>query len=88
MIPLGKVVTVSAPNLANLGHFAVCALLFGASRQTDLPKSRTMTFAKEAKDLGKLLHRHEISDGWSVQNTEHRAAHEILRKHLGEKHRW
>jgi hypothetical protein len=48
MMPLGKVVTCSAPSLANLGHYAVCALLFGASRHTNacLPKYRTMVFAK------------------------------------------
>jgi hypothetical protein len=34
MISLGKVVAASAPKLANLGHFAVCALLLGASRHT------------------------------------------------------
>jgi hypothetical protein len=85
MIPLGKVVTRSAPNLANLGHFAVCALLFGLS------KSRTVIFAKaltKAKHIRKLLHLHETSDGSSVQKAEHRAAHEIFRKHLGEKHSW
>jgi hypothetical protein len=93
MIPLGKVVTVSAANLANLGHFAVCALLLGASRHasTYLPKSRTMVFTKasmQAKDFGKLLYLHESTHASSVQKAEHRAAHEILRKHLGEKHRW
>jgi hypothetical protein len=46
MILLKKVVTVPAPNLANLRHFAVCALLFGASRHTYLPKSRSVVFAK------------------------------------------
>jgi hypothetical protein len=45
MMPLGKVVTLSAANPANLGHFAVCALLFGA-RYPDLPKSHTVIFAK------------------------------------------
>jgi hypothetical protein len=93
MSPLGKVVTLSAPNLANLGHFAVCALLFWAIRHpsTYLSKSRTMIFAKatmQAKDLCKILHRHETSNGRSVQKAEHRAAHQILRKHHGEKHRW
>jgi hypothetical protein len=34
MMPLGKVVTFAAPSLANLGHYAVCALLFGACRHT------------------------------------------------------
>jgi hypothetical protein len=90
MIPLGKVVTVPAPTLANLGHFAVCALLLGASRHEDLPKSRTMIFAKastQAKDLRKLVDRHETSNRSSVQKAEYRTAHEICRKHLGEKHR-
>jgi hypothetical protein len=36
MIPLGKVVTVSAANPANLGHFAVCALILGARWLPDL----------------------------------------------------
>jgi hypothetical protein len=88
MIPIGKVVTLSAANHANLGHFAVCAFLFGAA---NLPQSRTVMFTKasmQAKDLGKLLHRHETSNGSSVQKAEHRAAHEIFRKHLGEKHGW
>jgi hypothetical protein len=101
MIPLGKVVAFSAPNLSNLGHFAVCALLLGASTSllgasirhtsTYLSKVRTMLFAKASihtKDLGKLLYRHEASNGRSVQKSEHRVAYEILRKHLGEKHRW
>jgi hypothetical protein len=90
MIPLGKVVTASATSFANLGHFAVCALLFGASRYPYLPKSRSMIFAKafmQAKDLGKFLDRHETTHASSFQKSEHRAAHEILRKHLGEKHR-
>jgi hypothetical protein len=61
MILLGKVVTVSAPSLTNLGHFAVCALLFGLSN-----KSRTVILTKvsmEAKDLGKLLYLDETSNG-------------------------
>jgi EamA domain-containing membrane protein RarD len=41
MIRLGKVVTVSASSLTNLGHFAVCALLFGLSN-----KLRTVIFTK------------------------------------------
>jgi hypothetical protein len=85
MAPFGKVVTVSAPDLTNLGHFAVCALLFGLS------KSRTVIFTKasmQAKSLGKLLYLHETSDGSSIQKSEHRAAHEIFRKHLGDKHGW
>jgi hypothetical protein len=48
MTPLGKVVTLSAPSLADLGHFAVCALLFRASRhpRTYFSKSRTVIFTK------------------------------------------
>jgi hypothetical protein len=92
MISLGKIVTFSAPSLANLGHFAVCTLLFGASRHTSkyLSKSGTVIFTKASMEviyLGKLLHRHEASNGSSVQKGEHRAAHEILRKHHGEKRR-
>ena len=91
MTPLGKVVTVFAPSLANLGHFAVCTLLLGASRHPDLPKSRTVIFTKasmQAKDSGKLLNLHETTYASPLQKAEHRAAHKILRKHLGEKHRW
>jgi hypothetical protein len=63
MIPLGKVVTASATNLANLGHFTVRTLLFGASTllfwesrhtSTYLTKVRTVIFAKasmKAKDF-------------------------------------
>jgi hypothetical protein len=89
MIPLGKVVTLSAANPPNLGHFAVCAFLLGASRHPDLSKSRTMSFTKasmQATDLGKLPHCHESRNGSSVQKSEHAVAHEILRKYLGEKH--
>jgi hypothetical protein len=59
MTPFGEVVTLSAPSLANLGHFAVCALLFGASRNwycllfgasrhssTCFSKSRTVILTK------------------------------------------
>jgi hypothetical protein len=93
MIPIVKVVTALAANLTNLGHFAVCALLFGVStRQAGLPnKSRTMILAEastQTKNTGKLLYHHEISNRSSVQISEHRTAHEILWKHLGEKHRW
>jgi hypothetical protein len=38
--------------------------------------------------LGKLVHRHETTHASSFQVAEHRAAHEILRNHLGEKHSW
>jgi hypothetical protein len=72
MIPLGKVVTVPAPTLASLGHFAVCALLLGAtrSRHKDLPKPRPMIFAKastQAKDLRKFIDIHEAAHASSVQ---------------------
>jgi hypothetical protein len=49
-----------------------------------------MSFAKasmQAKDLGKLPHCHESSNGSSVQIAEHPVAHEIPRKHLAQKHR-
>jgi hypothetical protein len=51
-----KFVALSTPSHANLGHFAVCALIFRASwhTRTYLSKSRTMIFAKattQAKDL-------------------------------------
>jgi hypothetical protein len=88
MVPLGKVITVSAPSLSNLWYFAVCALIFRASRYPDLSKSRTVIFTKasmQAKDLGKLLYLHESSNRSSVQKSEHRAVHEIFRKHLGDK---
>jgi hypothetical protein len=91
MNPLGKLVAFPAANLANLGHFAVCALLFGTSRHKDLAKPCTMVFTKastQTKDKRKLLDRHKISNGSSIQKSEHRAAHEIPRKHLGEKPRW
>jgi cytochrome P450 len=50
-----------------------------------------MFFAKattEAKNLRKLLHRHEASNRRSAQKAKYRAAHQILREHHGEKHRW
>jgi hypothetical protein len=89
MISLGKIVTAPAPSLAKLWHFAVCALLLGVSRPKDLPKSRPMIFAKasmQAKALRKLFDHHEISNRSSIQKAEYRTAHEIRRKHLGEKH--
>jgi hypothetical protein len=48
MTPLVKVVTLSAPSLANLEQFAVCTLLFGASRhpRTYFSKSRTVIFTE------------------------------------------
>jgi hypothetical protein len=94
MIPIVKAVTVLAANLTNLGHFAVYALLFGvsSSRHAGLPnKSRTMILAKastQTKNTGKLLDPHKIGNRSSVQKSEYRTAHEILRKHLGEKHPW
>jgi hypothetical protein len=91
MIPFGELVTAHAPSLANLWHFAVCALFWGASRHEDLSKSRTVIFAKasmQTKDIGKLLDRHESSNRSSVQRAKYCTAHEILRKYLGEKYRW
>jgi hypothetical protein len=48
LIPLRKVVALSAPSVANLGHFTVCALLCRASRHTRtfFSKPCTVTFAK------------------------------------------
>ena len=48
VMPHREVVTAPAPILANLEHFAVCALPFGTSWQSlpNLSKSRSMVFAK------------------------------------------